>query len=191
VSASTAASSSRPLAACGGRERCEAEREPGEILHDAIVQVGGDPLALHVRSVDGVRHERGALLRPAPHALRERPRQRYLQHHEQDESTDERRGEAFEELVAVIGDGAEALVGFEEQRRAVRSVDACVRLHQAAFAALEAVLRLAEIADLDVGAALLDRLAFLRSEREALAHQLSGIGVVDRAVAAPDLHADE
>ncbi len=94
---------------------------------------------------------------------------------------------------AVARARAERLVDLEQQRRAVRRADDGVRLEQLAFLALEHVLVLAEIAELGVRRArrLLEELELLVAEREGAADELRDVGVEDRPVARPQLHAQD
>src|SRR6185312_8983830 len=83
----------------------------------------------------------------------------------------------------------ELLVDLEEDGRAVRRADIRVRLEQLAVLALVLVLGLAQVAELGLGAALLEQLLLLRPELVLLADELRRVGVEHRAVLGPDLHA--
>ena len=62
-----------------GGQRREPERHAREVLHDAVVQVGGDPPALAVGGLDRARQQPLALLVAALQAPRERPGERHLE----------------------------------------------------------------------------------------------------------------
>ena len=98
-----------------GGQRREAEGDAGEILHDAVVQVGGDPPALLRGRLDGAREQRLALAVAALQAPRHRPRERHLEEHEHDQPADQRRREHAEQPLAAGVDRAEALVDLEQQ----------------------------------------------------------------------------
>ena len=172
-------------------QRREPERDARQVLHDAVVQVGGDAAALLRRGLDGARQQVLALAVPALQPPRHRPRERQLEEEQHDHAAEQRRGQRPEQPLGAGADRAEALVDLEQHLRAVRRADRGVRLEQLALRPLVAVLRVAEIADLRVRAARLEQLQLVLAEREPLADQRRFVGVQDRAVLRPQLHAHE
>jgi hypothetical protein len=117
--------------------------------------------------------------------------ERELDQQEDSHRGQQRRRERAQEPRRARADRAEALVGLEQHRRAVGRADRRVRLQQLALLALVAVLGLAEVAQLRVGAAGLEQLRLFGSQREALPDQPRLVGVEDRPVRAPQLHAHD
>ena len=161
-------------------QRREPERDAGEVLHHAVVQVGRDPAALAARrprsrwrAAPRARAARAAGGGPAtrragPGTAAARAARRAAA----------ARARAAAARPLALTD-AEPLVDLEQQRRAVRRADRRVGLQQLALRALVAVLGLGQVAELGVGAAGLEQLLLLRAERVARADQLRLVGVED------------
>ncbi len=155
-----------------GRQRREPERHARQVLHHAVVQVGGDPAALAVGRLDRARQQPLALLVAALQAARERPRERHLEEQQHEQAAEQRRRERAEHAAGADAlTELEALVDLEQHLGAVRRADRRVRLQQLALLALVAVLGLGQVAELGVGAAGLEQLRLLLAEREPLADQ--------------------
>ena len=122
---------------------CSAERvgDAGEVLDDAVVEVGGDAPSLVGRSLDGADEERLAILLAAAKPVGETPGERHLYEPEEDEAGEQERGEREPDPAPGRRDRAAALIGLEQQRRPVRRADRKVDLVQAALPSLESVLR--------------------------------------------------
>ena len=180
-----------PAAARVGRQRRQTERHAGQVLHHAVVQVGGDPASLAVLRLDRSGQQPLAFLVAALQAAGERPRQRDLEEQQDQQPGDHRRRQRAEDPARGRVDRAEALVDLEQHLGAVGRADDGVRLQQLVLLALEAVLGLAQVAELGVRAARLEQLGLLLAQREALADEPRLVGVEDRAVLRPDLHAHD
>src|SRR3954447_1404277 len=87
-----------------------------ELLHGAVVQIGGDPAALEVGRVERALQERLALLVAPAHTARQAPRERELDQREDDERAEQRRREVGEQVAPGGRHRAVALVGLEEER---------------------------------------------------------------------------
>ena len=161
-------------------------------LHDAVVQVSGDALALAVARRQGCDEQLLALVvdgaQPAGHP----PGQRRLRQPQQREPTDEHGRERQRPLAAGRGDAVVRVVGLEQQRGPVGHLTPDVDRHQPAEVLLRLVLVLVQVADLRhrPAAGGEDR-ELVRGELEALTDQLRIVGVDDRAVLRPDLDLDD
>ena len=69
----------------GGRERVG---DPGEVLHDPVVEISGDAPPLDLGRVDRALQQLHALALTAPHPTGRLPRERKLDEREQDERTE-------------------------------------------------------------------------------------------------------
>ncbi len=182
------------LVAAGARlggERREAEGDAGEILDDAVVEVGGDLAALARGGLDRAGEQRLALAVVALQAALQRPGERQLEQQQHEQPAEQRRGEGAQQPRAVGADRAEALVDLEQHLRPVWRADRRVRLQQLALRSLVPVLGLAEVAQLGLGAALAEQLLLLVAELELSADQLGDVGVEHSAVLGPQLHAHD
>ena len=74
-------------------QRGEPERDAGEVLDDAVVQVGGDPPALLVGGLDGAREQALAIAVAALQAPRHRPGERDLEEQQHEQAGEQRRRE--------------------------------------------------------------------------------------------------
>ena len=151
-------------------ERREAEGDAREVLHDAVVQVGGDAATLVVGRLDGPLEQHLALPVAALQAPGERPRQRDLAEQQDDERRDQRRRERAEQPARRSRSSTRSA---GRSRRApgvpFGRADRGVRLEQLALLALEAVLRLGQVAELRLGAAGREQLALVaRRARSAV-----------------------
>ena len=172
-------------------QRRKPERDPCEILHDAVVQVGGDAAALLGRGLHRAHQQSLALpvrtLQPSCH----RPRERKLEQDQHEHAGEQRRGQGAKQPLGARAHRAEALVDLEQHLRAVRCADRRVRLEQLAVRTLVAVLRPAEIAELGLGFAGLEQPPLVRAKREPLTDERGLVGVQDRSVLRPQFHAHE
>ena len=128
---------------------------------------------------------------PRAQPARQRPGQRHLDQLQQRAARRAARARRPATAGGRWPHGAEALVGLEQQRLPVGRVDRQVDLEQLAAAALEAVLRAREVADLGVDAAGRQRLELVVAERVARADQPRLVGVDDAAVGVPQLDAHD
>ena len=165
-----------PLGVVG--ERAQAEGDTGEVLHRAVVQVGGDAPALLAGGLDRVGEQPLALVVAALEAAGHRPRERDLEDEQDDQPAQQRRRERAQQPFGARGDRAEALVDLEEHLGPVRRADRRVGLQQLALLAFVAVLGLGEV-------------ELLLAEPVALPDQRRLVGVQDAPVLGPDLHAHD
>ena len=172
----------------GGRG--EGERHAGELLDGPVVQVARDARALVLRRVQRALQQLLALALAAAQAAQQRPCERHLRGLEQQHRADQGGREDQPQPPAAGRHRAEAVVGLEEQRRPLGAADPQVDLEQLLLAPLVAVLGLGEVRDLRVDGLVLERLALLGADLEALPDQAVLVGVDDATVGPPQLHAD-
>jgi hypothetical protein len=171
------------------RRRRKGVRDPGQILHHTVVERALDAPSLVVgggeRPVQQDLTLDLAVAKPSCH----RPGERHLRPGEQDDDDPRRDGEGPPDLVAALRYRAEALVGLEQQRPALRGVDREVDLQELAEPALVAVLGLRQVADLGLGLhrRTLQRFALVASEREAPPSEPVLVRVHDATRLIPDL----
>ncbi len=176
----------RPL-----RRRRQLHRKTREFLHGTVVQIAGDAPPLAIRCLDRALHQPLPLVLGGADASRECPGQGDLQQRQGEERDHEDRRERGRELPPSLGDAGSQLVRLEQQRRSVRRADRRVHLQEFAVLPLEPVLRSTQIGHLGGDAAMIQHLEVLGTERVGVPDQTRVIGIHDRAVAGPDLHADD
>src|SRR5262245_42968606 len=116
-------------------------------------------------------------------------RERQLDQPEQCKRPEDRRCEREPEVTAARGDRAEALVGLEQKRPAVRTANRQVHLEQLPEVALEAILGPREVAHLRDGLPGGYGALLVAAEWIARADQPVLVGVDDTTRLIPDLHA--
>src|SRR6185437_966612 len=160
-----------------------------EILHDPVVQVGGDPPPLVGRCLERV-HEQPLALELRPLQLAgEPPGERDLDEPEQKQAAEQGDRERTPDPPAAGHECTGALIRLEQKRRTVRRPDACVDLVQRAELPLESILGSAQIAQIGLGVALPERLHLVAAELVACADQPRLVRVHDAPAGVPDLHA--
>ncbi len=170
------------------RRRAERVRDPGEVLDDAVVQVGGDAPPLVRRRLHRADEEGLALrLRPAQPPIESR-REGDLHEPEQGEARDEQRRQGEPDAPPGRRHRTLALVGLEEQRRAVRGAHREVHLVERALASFVAVLRPGEVAELRPGRSGAQDVELLGAEWESRPDQARLVGIHHPSVALPELH---
>jgi hypothetical protein len=132
-------------------------RDAREVLHDAVVQVGGDPTSFVVRRVERAAEQELAFFMAAVNALREPVRKRNLDEPQQQERREQRRHERQPDAASTRHDRVEALVELEQHGPSARRADARIDLQQLALRTLEPVLGTVEIAQLGMNGPGLER----------------------------------
>ena len=155
------------------------------------MQVARDPAALQVRGVDRALQQPLAILLALAHPPGEPVRERDLQPGEREQRHREHRDERAPQLPGARGHRVVQEVRLEQQPIAVRRLHREVDLEELAEVAFEAVLGLAQVADVGVHGARAERRELVRAQVEPLADQLGNVRVHDRAVGRPDLHAHD
>ena len=150
------------------RGRVELVGGAGEVLDDALVELGRDPPALGLERVLGLAGELLAVARVGARPPRLRPDERQLRGGEREEEAEEHRQERAPDAVARRVDLAGRVVGLDQDEAARREPQREVDLDELAVAALEPVLRARQVAD--VGA---DRVV---GERGAQVLRAAGTG---------------
>jgi len=173
------------------RQRPQSEGHAGELLHGAVVEVGRDAPALLAGRLDRVGQQPLALAMAALQTARHRPGERQLEDEQDDQSAEQWRRESAHQPLGARADGAEALVDLEQDLGPVRSADRGVRLEQLSLLALVAVLGLGQVAELRLRPAGAEQPQLVGPETEAPADERGLVGVQDRPVPRPDLHADD
>ena len=177
----------RALRLGGGAQRV---RDSGEMLDGAVVEVGRDPPPFVVRRLDGADEQCLSLcLAPAEPPV-EAPRQRHLDEPEEDEAPEHERGERHPDAAPGRRDGAPALVGLEQEWRAVGRADRQVDLVEVALTALVAVLGAREVGQGRVRGSRPQHVELFRLEREPRADEARLVRVHDPPVARPELDTD-
>ena len=95
---------SSPVASRG--QRRQPERDAREVLDDAVMEVGGDPVALDVGRLDGPLQQPRAFLVDALQVAGEPPGQRELEELQKHEAAEQRRGQGPEQPRCAGGDRA-------------------------------------------------------------------------------------
>ena len=186
-SASPAAASPLSSSRSAWAARAVGSRE--EVLHDAVVEVGGDQPALGVGGIERAVQQCLALVLGAAQPAHQRSRHRQVDQLQEQEAADEGRGEGQPEPSPAGRHRAEAQVGLEQQCVALPVVDGEVDLQQPAGAALEAVLRPRHIADLGLDTVAFQGLTVLLVQPVAHADEPRLVGVDDAPVGRPELDA--
>ncbi|WIB11967.1 hypothetical protein DEJ36_14085 [Curtobacterium sp. MCPF17_052] len=168
----------------------EAEREPGDVLHRTVVQVGGETPALGGLGVEGPDEQ------PLPVVLAGAQSQQQPQHDGQQQcdadadGAERQRGERRTERGRAAEDGVVRVVDLEQQRVAGGHVYRLVGLEERPLPPLVPVLRRGQVGHLGVGAVGLERLQVVLGQCEPLPDQAGFVGPQDGAVRGPELHAD-
>ena len=166
-------------------------RRAGEILHDAVVEVGCDDAPLHVRRVERAQEQRLALRVRAAETSCERERDRQLQQPEHEQRDEERGQEREPDLATARRDVAEPEVRLEQERPTARRVHRHVHLEQLAARPLVPVLRRREVADAGLDAVASQRRHLVVAERIARADETGLVRVRDTPVRRPELDAHD
>src|SRR5689334_8517681 len=110
------------------RDRPQRERHARQVLDNPVVQVARDPAALFFGGLDRTPEKFLALVLGAPQPPRERQGQRYLEELEQQEGSEQERGEAQPDVAAGLGDTVVEEVRLEEDRLSAGRLDGDVDL---------------------------------------------------------------
>ena len=124
----------------------EAECDAGQVLHHAVVQIGGDAPTFQRRGLDCAHEQALALVLATAHAPRQAPGQRRLHHQQHDPRQQQPRCQRAQQPGAARLDAAAPLVELEEELLAVGPAQRQVDLEEGVLVALVAVLGLREIA---------------------------------------------
>ena len=169
----------------------ELVRGAGEVLDDALVQLGRDAPALGLERALGLAGELLAVARVGPRPPRLRPDERQLRGGEREEEAEEHRQERAPDAVARRVDLAGRVVGLDQDEAARREPQREVHLDEPAVAALEPVLRARQVADVGADRVVGERGAQVLRQREPAADEGVRVRVDDQPVRRPDLHADD
>jgi hypothetical protein len=173
------------------RRRREPHRQPGQLLHRAVVEIAGDPAALTIRHVERSLERLLAFGTDPLQPPREDPRERQQQRRQRDQGDHQHRSEVAEQLLPLLVDGRQPLIGLEQQRLAVGRLDLRVDLQQRPEISLRRVLRRAQVGDLGGDLPIRQLCQFIRTALVSLPDRFDGVGVEDRPALVPQLHAHD
>src|SRR4051812_5957199 len=175
----------------GDRGRLQLIGDAGELLHDAAVDLGGDPPALALQVALGAAREPLALGRLGAPATGVVPAERQLRGGERDQQRDGHREDRAPDAAGRGVDAARRVVGLDDHAAPVGEPQRQVDLNEPPAAALEAVLGAGEVADVGAHRVVVERLAEVGGQREPPADQRGGVRVDNPPGGGPDLHADD
>ena len=149
----------------------ERQRNPGQVLDGAVVEVPGDPPPLALGRVDSTLEKPDPIPMGAADPLRKRGGERKLNQLEQDQRCQQSREEREPQSATARRDRAVLLIRLEQKWLPARGLDLRIGLEKLHLVALELVLRLVEVTDVGVRCPVSERALLVVAELERLPDQ--------------------